>query len=225
MKDLFSVAIDGPAGAGKSTVARAVAENCGAIYLDTGAMYRAIGLWMRRHGIDPCDRETVTAHIDEVGIDVRYEGGAQRVFLDGEDVSSEIRENEISQAASAVSAHPAVRERMVSMQREIARGKNVVMDGRDIGTKVLPDATVKVFLTAAPEERARRRLLEMQYKGEECDYQDVLEAIRKRDSDDSSRDASPLCKAPDAVEIDSSRMDEEMVIGEILRLLSEARDK
>ena len=161
MNKHFTIAIDGPAGAGKSTVAKAVAARLGAIYLDTGAMYRAVGLYMLRNGVAPKDSETVSARAHEAKVDIRYVDGSQHVYLCGEDVSTAIRENEVSAAASGVSAVPRVREILVARQQEIAKEQPVVMDGRDIGTKVLPDATLKIFLTASAEERARRRFEEL----------------------------------------------------------------
>ena len=217
----FTIAIDGPAGAGKSTVARAVARELNAIYLDTGAMYRAVGLYMLRHAVDPKDMDTVAARAAEAVVDIRYEGGEQHVYLLGEDVSRAIRENEVSAAASAVSAVPVVRRMLVARQQEIAKEQSVVMDGRDIGTHVLPDATLKVFLTASAEERARRRFLELKEKGKEIPYGQLLDEINRRDWDDSHREASPLRQAEDAVLVDSSDMTREEVIGKILSLAKE----
>ena len=217
----FTIAIDGPAGAGKSTVARAVARELNAIYLDTGAMYRAVGLYMLRHAVDPKDMDTVAARAAEAVVDIRYEGGEQHVYLLGEDVSRAIRENEVSAAASAVSAVPVVRRMLVARQQEIAKEQSVVMDGRDIGTHVLPDATLKVYLTASAEERARRRFLELKEKGKEIPYGQLLDEINRRDWDDSHREASPLRQAEDAVLVDSSDMTREEVIGKILSLAKE----
>lgn len=222
MGNIFSLAIDGPAGAGKSTIARAVAERMGALYLDTGAMYRAVGLWMLRHGVDPGDGEAVGRRVGDVRIDVKHVDGCQRVFLADEDVSEAIRTPEASMAASAVSAHPPVRARMVAMQREIARGKSVVMDGRDIGTKVLPDATLKIFLVADPKKRAERRLKELREKGFSDTPEAVYQAILKRDHDDSTRAASPLCRAEDAVVVDTGEMTREEAIEAVQTLLREA---
>lgn len=217
----FTMAIDGPAGAGKSTVARAVARELDAIYLDTGAMYRAVGLYMLRNGTDPKNSQEVADRVGEAKVDIRYEDGEQRVYLAGEDVSIAIRENEVSSAASAVSAVPAVREILVRRQQEMAKEQSVVMDGRDIGTHVLPNATLKVYLTASVEERARRRFKELQDRGEEVPYERLLEEIKQRDWDDSHREASPLRQAEDAVLLDSSGMTREEVIEKVLFLARE----
>lgn len=222
MQQTFSIAIDGPAGAGKSTIAKALAKSLDAMYLDTGAMYRAIGLAMQRAGLDLNDAAAVAAHVDGVDIAVRYEGGAQHIYLGDADVSEAIREPEVSLAASAVSKVPEVRARMVALQRRIAEGQNVVMDGRDIGTKVLPGATLKVYLTASAEVRAQRRCLELAQKGMPEPYEKVLREMIERDYQDTHRAASPLMKAADAVEVDSSDMTLEQVVAAI-RALAEAR--
>ena len=221
MNKHFTIAIDGPAGAGKSTVAKAVARALGAIYLDTGAMYRAVGLYMLRQGVDPKDAPSVSARAHEARVDIRYEEGSQHVYLMGEDVSAAIRENEVSAAASGVSAVPRVREILVARQQEIAREQPVVMDGRDIGTKVLPDATLKIFLTAAAEERARRRFVELQEKGKPVPYEQLLAEINQRDWDDSHRAASPLMQAEDAILLDSSSLTQEEVTEAILSMARE----
>ena len=218
MSEYFSVAIDGPSGAGKSSAARRVAEALGAIYLDTGAMYRAMALYMIRHGVDPRDDGAVSARAGEAEIDVRYVDGEQRVYLCGEDVSTAIRENQVSGAASAVSAVPRVRELLVARQREIARAANVVMDGRDIGTKVLPEAEIKVFLTASLEARAYRRYLELQKKGQDVSLETLKAEMAERDFSDSTRAASPLRQAEDAVLIDSSDMTLDEVVSAIVSL-------
>lgn len=220
----FTIAIDGPSGAGKSTIARAVAERTGALYLDTGAMYRAVALWMLGHGIDPDDASAVASHVGSVMLDVLYEDGRQKVYLDGEDVTDAIRAGAVTIAASKTSAVPAVRERLVAMQREICAGRSAVMDGRDIGTKVLPDATLKIFLVASAEERARRRYLELKAQGGGDSYESVLEAMRIRDRDDSTRAASPLKKADDAVELDSSELTLDATVERALQLLRERLD-
>ena len=214
----FAIAIDGPSGAGKSTAARRVAREVGAIYLDTGAMYRAMGLYMLRAGVDPTDAVTVAQRAHEPLIEVKYLGGEQRVLLGGEDVSDAIRQNEVSLAASAVSAVPEVRRILVARQREIAKDVPVVMDGRDIGTKVLPDADVKVFLTASVAVRARRRWLELQAKGQDVPLDQLEREIAQRDHNDSTRAASPLRKADDAVQIDSSDMTLDEVVEKIVAL-------
>lgn len=221
MNKHFTIAIDGPAGAGKSTVAKAVAKELNAIYLDTGAMYRAVGLYMLRNGVDPKDAETVAARAHEAKVDIRYVDGTQHVYLLDEDVSAAIRENEVSAAASGVSAVPMVRQILVARQQEIAKEQSVVMDGRDIGTKVLPDATLKVFLTASAEERARRRFKELEEEGKPVPYDQLLAEINQRDWDDSHRAASPLCQAEDAVLVDSSSMTQNEAAGYILSLAKE----
>lgn len=222
MMGIFSVAIDGPSGAGKSTVARALAARTGALYLDTGAMYRAVGLYMLRAGVDPRDAAAVAQRVDGADVRIQYvDGLGQRVYLGREDVSEQIRQPRVSMAASAVSAVPAVRERMVDMQRQIARGHSVVMDGRDIGTKVLPDATLKVYLTADSAVRARRRYEELRAKGATDTYEQVLEEMKRRDYDDSTRAASPLCQADDAVFVDSTGMSEREVVERVCALLSQ----
>ena len=221
MNKHFTIAIDGPAGAGKSSVAKEVAKELGAIYLDTGAMYRAVGLYMLRNGVDPKDSETVAARAHEAQVDIRYVDGSQHVYLCGEDVSLAIRENEVSAAASGVSAVPLVRRILVARQQEIAKEQPVVMDGRDIGTKVLPDATLKIFLTASAEERARRRFKELEAKGNPIPYDQLLQEINQRDWDDSHRAASPLTQAEDALLLDSSDMTQPQVTAKILALAKE----
>ena len=203
----FTLAIDGPAGAGKSTIAKALAAELGAMYLDTGAMYRAFGLAMLRQGIDPHDTDTVVAKIHDVDVTVDYVDGQQRIYLNGEDVTGAIREPEVSAAASAVSTAAEVRRHMVALQRRIAEGHNVIMDGRDIGTAVLPNATLKIYLTASAGERARRRYLELQAKGLPDTYEQVLADIEARDYQDTHREASPLQVAEGAVIVDTSAMD------------------
>ncbi len=215
----FSVAIDGPSGAGKSTIARAVARRTGALYLDTGAMYRAVGLYALESGADPCDAAAVAAIAPGANVRVGYEAGLQKVYLDGRDVSDEIRRPEVSAAASKVSAVPEVRRRMVEMQRAIAEGHSVVMDGRDIGTCVLPHATLKVFLVADAAVRAARRFRELRAVGAKDTYQEVLDAILKRDHDDSTRAASPLKKAEDAVELDASQLTADEAVRAVLDLI------
>lgn len=217
----FTIAIDGPAGAGKSSVAKAVARQLGGNYLDTGAMYRAVGLYMLRAAVDINDMEAVAARCGEPEVNVRYADGRQITCLGEEDVSREIREEQCAKASSAVSKVAAVRERMVALQREIARGVNLVMDGRDIGTKVLPDATVKIFLTASPEVRAKRRYEENLANGLESDYQQVLSDIIARDYQDTHRAESPLICAGDAVEVDSSSLTLEQVIARIIGIARE----
>lgn len=219
----ISIAIDGPSGAGKSTVAKDVAARLGAMYLDTGAMYRTVGLYMLRSGVRIDDAAAVVKNLPGLPIEVRHENGQQAMYLDGENVSLAIRTPEISSAASAVSAIPEVRVAMVDLQREIAKGIDIVMDGRDIGTHVLPDAAVKVFLTASPEERAQRRYDELKSKGIDQPYDEVLADIIRRDHNDSTRAASPLRKADGAVEIDSTGMDALAVADRIVALAEHAR--
>lgn len=217
----FAIAIDGPAGAGKSSVARAVARTLNATYLDTGAMYRAVGLYMMKNGV-PLDMPAlIAAHADDAHVDVRYENGVQHIDLNGEDVSDAIRENAVSAAASAVSAVPRVRELMVARQREIAAKTDVVMDGRDIGTRVLPAAPLKIFLTARAEVRAQRRYLELEGRGEKVDLDTLLEEIKKRDYNDSHRAVSPMTPAADAILLDSSDMTEAEVISHVVALARE----
>ena len=216
MSKPFSIAIDGPAGAGKSTVAKAVARDLGAMYLDTGAMYRAFGLAILRMGIEPHDRARVAEQVKDIDVGVRFVDGAQHIFLGDEDVTGDIRSPEVSAAASAVSAAPEVRRRMVEMQRAIAAGHSVVMDGRDIGTDVLPNATLKIYLTASAQERARRRFLEMQEKGQAGSYEQVLADIQARDWQDMHRAASPLRVAEGAVELDCSAMDQAQVVRAVI---------
>ncbi len=213
----YQIAIDGPSGSGKSTLARAVSRKLGILYLDTGAMYRACGLKAILSGIAPNDEQAVTKILGDLNIDIRFIDGTQHVFLDGEDVSSAIRKPEISVAASDISAIPAVRMKMVAMQREIAGTRNVVLDGRDIGSYVLPDARYKFFLTADPEERAKRRLEELALRGITGEtYENVLADILYRDRQDSTRAFAPLKKMPDAIEIDTTRNTREDTLKELL---------
>ena len=221
---VFSIAIDGPAGAGKSTVAKALAKALDAMYLDTGAMYRAIGLYMLRRGI-AADAAAVAALVGGVDVGVEFIDGAQHIFLGDEDVSKAIREPEVSLAASQVAAVPEVRERMVALQRRIAEGHSVIMDGRDIGTKVLPNATLKLYLTASPEVRARRRCDELAQKGMPEPYEQVLKEMLERDYQDSHRAASPLRPAEDAVELDNSDLDLEGTVAAMKRLALAAIEK
>lgn len=212
----IQIAIDGPAGAGKSTIAKRLAEAFGILYLDTGAMYRAVGLKALMTGRDPWDREAVTGLLQDIDIDITHEDGQQHIWLDGEDVSRAIRTPEAGMAASAVAVIPAVRIRMVKMQQDIARNRAVVMDGRDIGTYVLPDAPYKFFLTASVEERARRRCLDHKAQGKVVPLAEMIEEIEKRDQNDSGRAFAPLRQADDAVRIDSTGKSIEEVIAEII---------
>lgn len=204
---MISVAIDGPSGAGKSTLAKRLAKELGYLYVDTGAMYRSIGLYALRQGVDPKDEAAVTALLPQIQIELRYVDGAQRVLLCGEDVSEAIRAENVGMATSAVSAHPPVRAFLLELQRGMARTHDILMDGRDIGTVILPNASVKIFLTASAEARATRRFRELQEKGVDTDFETVLEDIRRRDYQDSHRATAPLQQAEDAVLVDTSEMD------------------
>lgn len=201
----YAVAIDGPSGAGKSTLAKLCAETLGFLYVDTGAIYRSVGLAARRAGLDPKEESTVLSLLPDLKITMQYgDDGLQRMFLNGEDVTDAIREPDISLYASAVSAFPAVRRFLLEMQRALARENDVVMDGRDIGTVVLPDADVKIFLTASPEDRARRRYEELLQRGMKTSYDEVLRDLQKRDENDRSRAAAPLRPAEDAIGVDTT---------------------
>jgi len=205
MKEIYSIAIDGPSGAGKSTVARKLASHLGIIYVDTGAIYRTVGYHAFQRGVDPCDREAVIALLPEIRVEMGYgEDGLQRMYLNGQDVTREIRLPQISMYASHVSAIPEVRAFLMEMQRSAARTSSAIMDGRDIGTVVLPDADVKIFLTASPEERARRRFKELEQRGTPKDYNELLEEICQRDHNDSTRAAAPLRPAEDSVLVDTT---------------------
>ena len=210
---MINIAIDGPSGAGKSTVAKMIAKKLGIIYLDTGAMYRAVGLNAVRLGIDPTDAEGVEPMLAHTKVEIVYVNGEQRVLLNGEDVSTAIREHHISKAASDISAIPAVRIKLVELQREIASKSDCVLDGRDIGTYVLPAASHKFFMTATAEIRAQRRFDELKAKGQPVEFQQVLDDIIIRDKNDSSRAFAPLKKADDAVEIDTTSMSAEQAAG------------
>lgn len=204
---MISVAIDGPSGAGKSSLAKRLAADLGYVYVDTGAMYRTIGLYAVRQGADLHDAAAVAALLPQIRLDIRLVDGTQHVYLNGEDVSEAIRAEEIGMAASAVSAHPPVRAFLLETQRGLAANQNVLMDGRDIGTVVLPNATVKIFLTASPEARAQRRCKELQEKGQAAEYETVLADIRQRDYQDTHREVAPLKQAEDAILVDTSDID------------------
>lgn len=207
-KKQYAVAIDGPSGAGKSTLAKAAAERLGILYVDTGAIYRTIGLYVRRHGIDPKDTAAVLAALPDIRIGMDHDDdGMQRMLLNGEDVTADIRLPEISMYASAVSAIQGVRDFLMEMQRSLARERSVIMDGRDIGTVVLPDADVKIFLYADVEVRAKRRELELRQRGTPKPYEEVLREMEERDYNDTHRAAAPLRAADDAIMVDTSSMD------------------
>lgn len=220
--NIINVAIDGPAGAGKSTISRAAAKAVGFIYVDTGALYRAIGVNALRKGIDTKDKSAVAATLGDISVDLVFENGEQKVLLNGENVSAEIRTPPASMAASDVSAVPEVRAFLFDLQRDIAKRNNCIMDGRDIGTVVLPDAKVKIFLTASPESRAMRRYKELIEKGTEVDYKDVLDDLIQRDYNDSHREIAPLKPAEDGVIVDTTNLNLEESINEITRIIKEA---
>ena len=201
---MIAVAIDGPSGAGKSTIARKVAGELGFLYIDTGALYRSIGYYVLKKGGDPEKKEDVEAALAGIRLELRHADGVQRVFLNGEDVSDQIRTPAVSMAASHVSVFPAVRAFLLELQRKMAREHNVIMDGRDIGTVVLPDAELKIFLTATPEDRARRRYEELVEKGEAVTFDEVLKDVIQRDYNDTHRDIAPLRQAEDAVLTDTT---------------------
>lgn len=200
----IAIAIDGPSGAGKSTIARILAGELGYLYVDTGALYRTVGYAALQRGIAPADPQAVGSMLDGITVELRHQNGEQRVWLNGEDVSDRIRTPEVSMAASAVSALPSVRQYLFHLQQDTARKQNVIMDGRDIGTVVLPFARVKLFLTASAEDRARRRFLELQEKGVDTTFEDVLRDMKERDYNDSHRAAAPLKAAEDAILLDTS---------------------
>ena len=218
---VVNIAIDGPAGAGKSSLSKAVSAALGYIYVDTGALYRAVGLHMLRHGIDPKDADAVCAALSDVRVSLRFVDGQQRVFLGEEDVSDAIRTPDASMAASNVSAFPPVRDFLFSLQRDIAAQNNCIMDGRDIGTVVLPDAGVKVFLTASAETRADRRCKELVDKGIPTPYEDVLADIVQRDYNDSHRAVAPLRQADDAVLLDTSELDFDAAFAALMDIIKE----
>lgn len=219
--NIINVAIDGPAGAGKSTVSRAAAKAVGYIYVDTGALYRAVGVNALRKGIDTKDKPAVAASLADISVDLVFENGEQKVLLNSENVSSEIRTPPASMAASDVSAVPEVRAFLFDLQRDIAKRNNCIMDGRDIGTVVLPDAKVKIFLTASPEERATRRYRELIEKGTDVKYEDVLAELIERDYNDSHREIAPLKPAEDGVILDTTGLSLEESVNEIIRIIKE----
>ena len=220
---MINISIDGPAGAGKSTIAKRVSKELGYIYVDTGAMYRAMALYLLREGTPEDDMEAVSRTCLGADISLRYENGEQAVLLNGENVNGLIRTPEVSQMASKCSVNGDVRARLVELQQKLGREQNVVMDGRDIGTVVLPDAQVKIYLTADPRVRAERRYKEMLAKGEEADLDMIEKEIIERDHRDMTREISPLKKADDAVEVDTSHMNIEQVTETILGIIAERR--
>jgi len=218
----MQIAIDGPAGAGKSTIAKLIAKKLGWIYADTGAMYRAIALYYIENGIAAEDADAINEKIDDIEVSIEYDENGQQVILNGRNVNGLIRTEEVSAMTSKVSVYPKVREKLVKLQRELAASKDVVMDGRDIGTAVLPDAKVKIYLTASVEERANRRYKEYIEKGETADLEEIKKDIRERDERDMTREISPLKQADDAVVVDSSFMTIDEVVDAILKINSEA---
>ena len=222
MSDKISIAIDGPAGAGKSTIARRIAKELGCYYVDTGAIYRTVAYFMDLLGISPKDADGVERYIDELTICIEYDAdGLQHMIMNGMDVTGDIRTQDISQKASLISALPVVREVLLEMQREVARQHNVVMDGRDIGTVVLPDANVKIFLTASAEVRAQRRTDELIAKGQKADFSRILQEIQQRDYQDTHRPIAPLKMARDSVKVDTSDMTIEQVVARIHEIVAE----
>lgn len=220
MPKTYSVAIDGPAGAGKSTIARALAKELGFCYLDTGAIYRTVAYFLDLLGVSPKDVDGVNRYLDELTIGIAYdEEGAQHMIMNGMDVTKDIRTHEISKKASLVSAHAVVRDMLLDMQRDAAISRNIIMDGRDIGTIVLPKADVKIFLTASAEVRAKRRTMELREKGINATYAQTLQDIRQRDDQDINRPVAPLKKAADAVELDTSDLDVTGVVEQIRQII------
>ncbi len=218
---MIRIAIDGPGGAGKSTVAKAVAAKLGIVYVDTGALYRTVGFYVDSKGVDPHNAEAVGALLPEINIEVRYENGAQHVYLNGVDHGDAIRTPKMSMYASAVSAIPAVRAFLLETQKDIARKNSVIMDGRDIGTVILPDADVKIFMTASAECRAQRRYDELIAKGQNVKYEDVLAEMNQRDHADSTREIAPATAAPDAILFDNSGMTPEESAAGVIKIIKE----
>ena len=226
MAKKYSIAIDGPAGAGKSTIAKRLAKELGYRYVDTGAIYRTVAYFMDLWGVSPKDVDGVERYIDELTIGIEYdEDGLQHMIMNGMDVTADIRTQDISQKASLISAHAVVREVLLDMQREVAEQHDVIMDGRDIGTVVLPKATVKIFLTASPEVRAKRRTDELIAKGQKADYKKVLDDIVKRDYQDSHREIAPLKQAKDSVVLDTSNLNADQVIEKMKEIIGKKLEK
>lgn len=214
----YNIAIDGPAGAGKSTIAKMVAKELGFIYVDTGAMYRGLAVHFLKKGIVPGEVEKIEAACEDAKVELGYENGVQQVYLNGENITSQLREEAVGNMASVSSAVPAVRAKLLDLQRNLAKEKDVVMDGRDIGTNVLPNADVKVYLTASVECRAMRRFKELEEKGEACDFEQIRQDIQERDERDMTREIAPLKQAEDATLIDSSEMGVDDVVKAIIAL-------
>ena len=219
----YSVAIDGPAGAGKSTIAKKLAADLGYVYVDTGAMYRAMAYYFLQHNIDAKDEKAIAAACPDVDVTITYENGEQQVLLNGENVNGVIRNEEVGNMASSTSVYPVVRKKLVELQRQLAKSADVIMDGRDIGTCVLPDAQVKIYLTASSATRAKRRYDELTEKGVSCDLAEIEKDIIDRDYRDMHRETSPLRQAEDAVLVDSSEMNIDEVVDAIYQVYSEAR--
>lgn len=219
----MNIAIDGPAGAGKSTIARRLAKKLGFIYVDTGAMYRAMAYYFLQHNIDAKDENAIAAACPDVDVTITYENGEQQVLLNGENVNGVIRNEEVGNMASSTSVYPVVRKKLVELQRQLAKSADVIMDGRDIGTCVLPDAQVKIYLTASSATRAKRRYDELTEKGVSCDLAEIEKDIIDRDYRDMHRETSPLRQAEDAVLVDSSEMNIDEVVDAIYQVYSEAR--
>lgn len=220
-KKYYQIAIDGPSGVGKSTLAKALSAEFGFVYVDTGAIYRTVGLYAQYNNIDPSDEKTLSEHFDKIDIDIKWIDGEQRIYLGGKDVSSEIRTPKSSMYASAVSALPAVRAFLLDMQRSIASKNSVIMDGRDIGTVILPNADVKIFMSADENSRAQRRYKELIEKGQNVTFDEVLEDMRKRDHNDSTRNTAPLVPADDAIMFDNSKLDIEGTVREAKKIIME----
>ena len=219
----MNIAIDGPAGAGKSTIAKRLAKKLGFIYVDTGAMYRAMAYYFLRHNIDAKDEKAIAAACPNVDVTITYENGEQQVLLNGENVNGVIRNEEVGNMASSTSVYPVVRKKLVELQRQLAKSADVIMDGRDIGTCVLPDAQVKIYLTASSATRAKRRYDELTEKGVSCDLAEIEKDIIDRDYRDMHRETSPLRQAEDAVLVDSSEMNIDEVVDAIYQVYSEAK--